>query len=107
MFNALSQIAPPGRSFMWTIRHLGAVGLFFVTILDSSPIPTFGGADLVVAILASRRNLPWYAYAAIATAGSTIGAYLTFRLARKAGEAYLDNKFGEAKVSRFLKIFKR
>jgi membrane protein YqaA with SNARE-associated domain len=107
MFNAFRQIATPGHSFTWTLTHLGAVGLFFLTILDSSPIPTFGGADLVVAILASRRQLPWYAYAAIATVGSTIGAYLTFRLARKAGEAYLDNKFGQAKVSRFLKIFKR
>jgi membrane protein YqaA with SNARE-associated domain len=92
---------------MWTLRHLGALGLFFLTIVDSSPIPTFGGADLLVAILASRRRLPWYAYAAIATMGSTVGAYLTFRLARKAGETYLDNKFGAAKVSRFLKVFKR
>ena len=101
------QIAAPRHSLMWTLGHLGALGLFFLTILDSSPIPTFGGPDVLVAILASRRLLPWYAYAAIATIGSTLGAYLTFRLARKAGETYLDNKFGAAKVSRFLSVFKR
>jgi len=107
IFNAILQTAAPGQSFMWTLRHLGAFGLFLLTILDSSPIPTFGGADLLVAILASRRNLPWYAYAAIATIGSTIGAYLTFRLARRAGETYLEGKFGAARVSRYLRIFKR
>jgi membrane protein YqaA with SNARE-associated domain len=92
---------------MWTIRHLGAVGLFFLAIVDSSPLPTFGGADLLVAILAVRHELPWWAYAIIAAVGSTAGAYLTFRLARKAGAAYLDNKFGEARVARFLNVFKR
>src|ERR1035438_3084413 len=46
-------------------------------------------------------------YAVVATAGSTIGAYLTFRLARKAGEAYLDSKFGQARVSAFLGLFKK
>ena len=107
MLNAIQQTAAPAHSFMWTLRHLGAFGLFFLTVLDSSPIPTFGSADLLVAILAVRHLLPWYAYAVIATAGSTVGAYLTFRLARKAGEAYLDNKFGAAKVSRFLGVFKK
>lgn len=107
LFNALLQIAPQDHSFMWTIRHLGAFGLFFLAIVDSSPLPTFGGADVLVAILAVRHQLPWYVYSAIAAVGSTAGAYLTFRLARKAGAAYLDNKFGEARVARFLKIFKR
>jgi membrane protein YqaA with SNARE-associated domain len=106
MFNAIIQAAPAAHSFMWTLRHWGAFGLFFLTVLDSSPIPTFGGADLLVAILAVRHQLPWYAYAIIATAGSTLGAYLTFRLARKAGETYLDNQFGAAKVTRFLGVFK-
>jgi len=89
------------------LRHLGALGLFFLAILDSSPLPTFGGPDILTAILsASHRDL-WYEYAAMATAGSVIGAYLTFRIARKAGSAYLDSKFGKGKVSKFLKLFKK
>jgi membrane protein YqaA with SNARE-associated domain len=36
-----------------------------------------------------------------------IGAYITFRLARKAGSAYLDNKFKKGTVSKFLKLFKK
>ena len=86
-------------------RHLGAAGLFFLAILDSTPLPTFGGPDILIAILAGSHRNPWYEYAAVATAGSVIGAYITFRIARKAGAAYLNSKFGQGKVSTFLKLF--
>ena len=109
MLNLLFQNARPvrGRSFFATFRHLGAFGLFFLTILDSSPIPTFGGPDILIAILVASRRNPWYEYAAVAVAGSIIGAYITFRLSRKAGEAYLERHFGQTRVSSSLKIFKK
>jgi membrane protein YqaA with SNARE-associated domain len=109
MLNIFIQIARPPRpqSFTSIFRHLGALGLFFLAILDSSPLPTFGGPDILIAILAARHRNPWYEYAAVATAGSLIGAYFTFRLAHKAGEAYLNGKFGEGKVSALLKLFKK
>lgn len=88
-------------------RHLGAAGLFFLAILDSTPLPTFGGPDILMAILAAAHRNPWYEYAAVATAGSVIGAYITFRVARKAGSAYLNSKFGQGKVSVFLKLFQK
>src|SRR5580700_6990293 len=106
MLNVLLQTATHGRSVLSTFRHFGAVGLFFLAILDSSPVPTFGGPDILLAILVAARHDPWYEYAAFATVGSTIGAYITFRLARKAGQAYLDSKFGQAKVSALLAVFK-
>jgi membrane protein YqaA with SNARE-associated domain len=105
MLNVLLQTATRPRSFLSTFRHLGALGLFSLTILDSSPVPTFGGPDILLAILVTAHRDPWYEYAAIATAGSTIGAYITFRLARKAGEAYMESKFGKARVSAFLAVF--
>jgi membrane protein YqaA with SNARE-associated domain len=101
------QTASRGRSFLSIFRHLGAFGLFFLAVLDSSPIPTFGGPDVLIAILVSTGREPWYLYAAVATAGSTIGAYLTFRLARKAGQVYLDSKFGQARVAALLKVFQK
>jgi membrane protein YqaA with SNARE-associated domain len=107
MLNLLLQNANRGRSFLSTFRHLGTLGLFFLAILDSSPFPTFGGPDILLAILVSTRRDPWYEYVAMATLGSTIGAYVTFRLARKAGEAYLESKFGLARVSALLAIFKK
>src|SRR5579862_9467138 len=105
MLNLL-QNANRGHTFLSTFRHWGAFGLFALTILDSSPVPTFGGPDILVAILVSTRLKPWYEYAVVATIGSTIGAYVTFRLARKAGDAYLESKFGQARVSALLAIFK-
>jgi membrane protein YqaA with SNARE-associated domain len=112
MLNLLALLAPaPKRrtpqSFATTLRHLGPLGLFFLAILDSSPIPTFGGPDILTAILSASHRNPWYEYAAMATAGSVLGAYITFRLARHAGSAFLDKKFKKGKVSKFLKLFKR
>jgi membrane protein YqaA with SNARE-associated domain len=86
-------------------RHFGAFGLFFLAIVDSSPLPTFGGPDILTAILAATHRNPWYEYAAVATAGSVIGAYVTFRLARKAGSAYLHSKFGHRKLDAILDFF--
>jgi membrane protein YqaA with SNARE-associated domain len=87
--------------------HLGALGLFFVAIIDSSPLPTFGGPDILTAILAAQQRNPWYEYAACATAGSVIGAWLTFRIARKAGDAYLHSKSRSRKVNSMLYLFKK
>jgi membrane protein YqaA with SNARE-associated domain len=101
------QNANRGSSFLATFRNLGVFGLFSLAILDSSPVPTFGGPDILLAILVGSHRDPWYAYAAVAAVGSTIGAYITFRLARKAGDAYLESKFGHAKVSSFLAVFKK
>jgi membrane protein YqaA with SNARE-associated domain len=107
MLNVFIQNAAPGlgRSVSAMFRHLGALGLFSLAILDGSPLPTFGGPDILTAILAARHGNPWYEYAAVATAGSVIGAYLTFRVARRAGSAYLQRKFGNRKLGGILNFF--
>jgi membrane protein YqaA with SNARE-associated domain len=86
-------------------RHLGAFGLFLLAILDGSPVPTFAGPDILTAILAASHRNPWYEYAAVATSGGVIGAYLTFRLARGAGAAYLDQKFKKGTVARTMRLY--
>ena len=109
MVNILFQIAQQNRGHGVTsiFRHLGALGLFSLAILDSTPLPTFGGTDILTAILAARHRDPWYEYAGVATAGSVLGAYLTFRIAHKAGTAYLNSKFGEGRVSGLLRLFEK
>jgi hypothetical protein len=47
---------------MAAFAHLGALGLFAFAILDSSPVPTFGGADILLIILVATRPHPWYEY---------------------------------------------
>lgn len=97
---------PPNRALAW-FRHLGALGLFFLAVLDGTPLPTFGGPDILLVILVVSRRNPWYEYAAAATVGAVIGAYLTFRLARRAGRAYLESKFSGRQIPKLLKIFDR
>lgn len=108
----LTLLAPRARkssspTLLTTLRHLGAAGLFFLAVLDSSPIPTFAGPDILTAILAATHRPLWYEYAAAATAGSVLGAYITFRLAHKAGSAYLESKFKKGRLSKFLNVFRR
>jgi membrane protein YqaA with SNARE-associated domain len=98
---------PASRTLTSTLLHLGAVGLFFLAILDSSPLPTFGGLDILTAVLAASHRNPWYEYAATATAGSIVGAFLTYRVAHRAGSAYLEKKFKKNNVSKFLGLFKK
>lgn len=86
---------------------LGSFGLFFFGILDSMPLPIFAGSDILIAILAASHRNSWYEYAAVATAGSLIGAYVTFKLARRAGLAYLHSKFGGGRAPIILKLFAR
>ena len=107
MFGLLAPVhrRTPHPTLLTTLRHLGAAGLFFLAILDSSPIPTLGGPDILTAVLAASHRPLWWEYAAAATAGSVIGAYLTFRLARAAGSAYLDKKFKRSRLSKFLGLF--
>ena len=108
VFATLVQTPRPHKvSLTSLLRHLGASGLFLLAILDSSPVPTLGGPDILNMILAARRGEPWYYYAAAATLGSVTGAYLTFRIARRAGSAYLENKFGARRMAVVVKYFKR
>ena len=95
------------QTLLSTLRHLGAAGLFALAVIDSSPLPTFAGPDILTAILAASHKPLWYEYAAAATAGSVLGAYFTFRIARLTGAAYLDRKFEKGKLSKFLKLFRK
>jgi membrane protein YqaA with SNARE-associated domain len=111
LLETLTDIAKPAarhpQGIAALVRHLGGFGLFLLAIVDSSPIPTFGSLDILTAILAARQREPWYYYAAVATAGSVIGAYLTFRMAHKAGLDYLNRKFRKRNVARLLKYSER
>jgi len=106
MLSALQTRRRTSNQALAAFRHLGALGLFFLAILDATPLTTFGGPDILLVILVVSRRNPWYEYTAAATAGAVIGAYLTFSLARKAGKAYLD-KFSGRRIPKLLKLFDR
>jgi membrane protein DedA with SNARE-associated domain len=61
---------------------------------------------LVILFVASKPQLWWY-YPLLATAGATLGAYVTFRLARKGGRDALEKKLGKKKVEKAHRVFSR
>lgn len=72
------------------ITHLGAPGLFLVSVIDSSivPLPIPGSTDLLLLFLVAHRGNPWL-LAPTAIAGSLLGGYTTWRIGKKGGEAAL------------------
>jgi membrane protein YqaA with SNARE-associated domain len=99
--------APTSRSVVRWLVHLGGVGLIPLGLLDSSFIPLPGSMDVATILLAARDKTLWFYYALMATAGSVLGAFLTYRLARKGGKAALAKRFPERKVQKTLKTFER
>jgi len=93
----------------WTkwIRRLGGVGLLLLGVLDGSIVPTFGSLDLFTGILSVRQRPLWLYYAVMATIGGVIGAFTTYRLGRKAGNGWLEKKFGERRSKRVRYLIER
>jgi membrane protein YqaA with SNARE-associated domain len=68
----------------------GTLGLFAVSVIDSSiiPLPVPGSTDLLLILLVAHRGDPFLA-AIAATVGSILGGYLTWGTGSKGGEAAL------------------
>lgn len=107
MLNLLQTAPARHRTLLAVFRHLGALGLFALAILDSSPLPTFGGPDILLIILVASKRHPWFEFAGAAVAGSLIGACITFTVSRKAGTGYLHRHFGQRRLGRLFEIFKQ
>jgi membrane protein YqaA with SNARE-associated domain len=102
---AHAKLVPHAKVFaaatIWsTLRRWGGVGLLIIGVIDSSFVPTLGSLDIFNAVLAARHRDLWWYYALMSTAGSVVGAYLTYRLARKAGTGWLQKKLGEERLAR-------
>jgi membrane protein YqaA with SNARE-associated domain len=95
------------RSVRRWLVHLGGVGLIPLGILDSSLIPLPGSVDVATIILSSRPDAWWLYYALMATAGSLLGGFLTYRLARRGGKATLERRFSRRRADKLYKIFGR
>jgi membrane protein YqaA with SNARE-associated domain len=89
------------------IFHLGGLGFIPLGLLDSSVIPLPGSMDVLTIILSARQQELWLYYALMATVGSVIGGYVTYRLARRGGKETLERKFAAKTLEKVYKIFGR
>ena len=89
------------------IYHLGALGFIPLGLLDSSIIPLPGSMDVLTMVLAARDATLWPYYALMATVGSVLGGFVTYRLARKGGKESLARKVSAKTLERVYGIFER
>lgn len=90
------------KNFKATLIGFGALGIFFIALMDAAFIPMPGGPDVVVISLSIYKPglMPLYVLAAMA--GSTIGSLLLYFVALKGGQAAL-RKFSPEKRARVQK----
>jgi membrane protein DedA with SNARE-associated domain len=95
---------------MSAVAHLqtwGGLGLIALGLLDNSFVPLPGSMDALTVVLAASKKNWWPYYALMATAGSVIGGYLTYRLGRKGGEEALKKKIPRNKIEKINRTFER
>ena len=104
----LAIVAPTvARSLRRWIFHLGGLGFIPLGLLDNSVIPLPGSMDVLTIVLSARKQELWPYYALMATIGSVIGGYVTYRLARKGGKETLERKFPARTLEKVYRIFRR
>jgi membrane protein YqaA with SNARE-associated domain len=103
----LALLAISGHAFRRWFARLGGIGLIPLGLLDSSIIPIPGSMDLLTIFLSARQEDLWLYYAFMATAGSVLGALLTYRLARQGGEAALNRRLRRWQMEKIRKMFRR
>ena len=86
---------------------LGGPGLFFVAFLDSSFLSLPEVSDILIVVLTVQHPSRWLYYGVLTTAGSVLGCFALYSLARKGGEALMRRWFSERHVQRGLRIFQK
>jgi membrane protein YqaA with SNARE-associated domain len=93
------------RSIRHWIYQLGGLGFIPLGLLDNSVIPLPGSMDVLTIFLSTRKEQLWFYYASMATAGSVIGGFVTYRLARKGGKETLARRFPPRRLEQVYRIF--
>lgn len=86
---------------------LGGLGLFLVTLLDSSFLSLPELADLLLIYMVVQHKDRMLFYAAMCTIGSLAGCFVLYLITRVAGEAFMRRHFTERHIERGLKVFQK
>jgi membrane protein YqaA with SNARE-associated domain len=104
-------IAAAPQTKAHAVRHwfitLGGPGLILLGLLDSSIVPIPGSMDAMTIILAAHQRTWWPYYAVMATIGSVVGAYITYRLARKQGDRALHARLSQRNAKLVTETFEK
>jgi membrane protein YqaA with SNARE-associated domain len=111
MTSNLGKLAGAAPSTAHAVRHwfltLGGPGLILLGLIDSSVIPIPGSMDAMTIVLAAHQRTWWPYYAVMATVGSVVGAYVTYRVARNRGEKALHDRLSKRNAKKVVSVFER
>lgn len=93
-------------SLGWLV-HLGAAGLILIGIIDQSFIPIPGGIDMLLILLAASRKDPGIVYWSAAMFGAIFGAWLTYKISKKAGKEALEKRLPRKRIKKVEEGFKK
>jgi membrane protein YqaA with SNARE-associated domain len=88
-------------------HRLGIFAFIIVGLLDQSVIPLPGSMDALLIFYVASRPERWWYYVIWATVGTTIGGFVTYRIAKKGGKAALEKKIGKKRAEKAYKVFDR
>jgi membrane protein YqaA with SNARE-associated domain len=98
------------RFLAWVQRFavaLGGPGLFLIAFLDSSFLSFPEVADVLIIVLVMEHPERALLYAVMPIAGSVLGSYILYWLARRGGEAFLKKRLSAKNAARALALFER
>jgi membrane protein YqaA with SNARE-associated domain len=108
LLQLIAAAAPTTRRKIWVwLYHLGGPGLIVLGLVDSSVIPIPGSMDALTIVLSAHHKQLWPYYAAMATIGSVVGGYITFRLARHQGRERLEETLSHGWKKAVADFFKK
>jgi membrane protein DedA with SNARE-associated domain len=87
------------------LAALGPFGVFAIATLDSAGVPLPMGVDALLLTVATISPEKAYFAAILAMLGSVGGNWFLFRLARKGGEKFLDEKTHDGRAKKFREWF--
>ncbi len=99
----MTTFSAPSIQVVWSwIQRLGPFGPGLVGLAGSAPFVHLppGTADACLILFCTGGHESWAYYASMITLGEILGAYLTYRLAEKAGREILDKKLGKERADK-------
>jgi uncharacterized membrane protein YdjX (TVP38/TMEM64 family) len=87
--------------FTDALLAFGPPGVFLFAIVDGAGVPTPGGLDALLIFLSAKQPQLAYLMAALTLAGSLIGCFILFYIARRGGEVYLAKYTSSGRGARF------
>jgi membrane protein YqaA with SNARE-associated domain len=86
---------------------LGGPGLALVALADSSFVSLPEVADVLLVVQVVKDPKWWWYYGGLVTAGSVLGCWVLYELARRGGEAVLKKGFSQKTIDKSFVWFKK